>query len=159
MNEPFQLEKTLWTDADFDMMSWHDSTIHGFCFDKEFKLYLDIDYIFRWVKTKSGKRFKFWISACTLVFENVYDFKMEEGNPSDLVILAIERNNPKVPKNAEFIQKDIEYDWLIETLQGEMTFTSIGFKQYVRSPPILISTQMLELSLRGDISFDTTMSK
>jgi hypothetical protein len=149
----------LWTDVDFDTMSWHDNPIHGFCFDKDFKFYLDIDYIFRWVKTKNGKHFKFWISPCTLVFENVYDFKMEEDNPSDLVILAVERDNAKVPRNVAFIKKDTEYDWLIETLHGEMTFTSVGFKQYVRSQQVLIGNQIIELSKRGGVSFDTTISK
>jgi hypothetical protein len=46
MKELYELEKTLWTETDFEIMSWHDCPIHALAFDKEDKLLLDIDYIF-----------------------------------------------------------------------------------------------------------------
>ena len=64
----YQLEKFLWTDHDFENMDWHDCKLFAISFGDNFQLLLDIDYIFKWVQT--GKTFKFWVSPCTLVFEN-----------------------------------------------------------------------------------------
>jgi hypothetical protein len=43
-------------------------------------------------------------------------------------------------------------------INGEMTFKSVGFKQYVRQQPILLGTQKLELEARGEVSFGTVFS-
>jgi hypothetical protein len=49
------LTKSIWSDADFDVMGWHDVTIHGLCVQPGAsdnllpRLLLDIDYIVRWV--------------------------------------------------------------------------------------------------------------
>ena len=69
---------------------------------------------------------------------------------------CINRDNPKKPKNAEFIEKQVEFDWVIETQQGNITFTSIGFNQYVRKKPVLASTQSFDQKERGGISFALT---
>ena len=45
------IKQKIWTEDDFDIMSWHDSKVYGIGFDEEnFKLLLDIDYIIDWVK-------------------------------------------------------------------------------------------------------------
>jgi hypothetical protein len=45
--------KTIWTDADFDAMSWHDNAVHAVAFEPQpsdpRRLLLDIDYIVEWV--------------------------------------------------------------------------------------------------------------
>ena len=48
MSMQFQLEKKYWTDADFDIMGWHDCTIYKMRFAEDFEM--DIDYIFQWNK-------------------------------------------------------------------------------------------------------------
>jgi hypothetical protein len=152
--EPYLLEKEIWSDQDFENMSWHDNPIYAFCFDENYKLYLDIDYIFKWVL--KGKHYKFWMAPCTLVFETVFDFAMEESAPYQLVILDITRSEPKPPKNEYYTDNNIiEYDWVIETLLGEISFSSTGFKQHVRAKPQINSQQKLSLAERGGISFDT----
>jgi hypothetical protein len=153
MKELYQLEKKLWTETDFELMSWHDCPIHALAFDKEDKILLDIDYIFEWVLMKNKKNYKFWISPCTLVFENVYDIVFESGDTA-IIIDNISRENPQKPKNAEYLNKDLEYDWIIETTVGEMTFKSVGFKQYVKRTPVLVSTQELDLEIRNGINFN-----
>jgi len=158
MANTHQLEKHLWTEADFDIMSWHDCHIHSFSFNDDFELLLDIDYIFEWVLPKKGaKHYKFWIAPCTLIFENVYNIELELEHKQP-VIDYIERTNPQRPKNAEYIGKEFEYDWDIVMISGEMTFKSIGFKQYVRQTPILIREQKLDLEIRGGISFSRMFS-
>jgi len=158
MSTTYQLEKLLWTDADFEQMNWHDCPIKSIAFN-EYQLLLDIDYIFKWVLMKNNKHYKFWISPCTLVFDNVYNLELNSDGPTlnsvIPIIDRISRENPTVPRNAEYIGRDTEYDWIIETLIGEIAFRSVGYKQYVRQQPVLISKQGLDINARGGISFST----
>ncbi len=108
ISQSYKLEKSVWTDVDFETMGWHDCIIHAFCPGENNQMLLDIDYIFKWVQT--GKTFKFWVSPRTLVFENVYDIKSQiDGCYGGLEIDKISRENPQRPKNADFIKIDVEY--------------------------------------------------
>ena len=153
IKEVYHPEKTLWTETDFDIMSWHDCPVHGLLFDKENKLLFDIDYLFRWVLTEDKRKYKFWISPCTLVFENVYNIVFE-SDYTTIIIDNISRENPQRPKNVEHIKKDLEYDWLVETTAGVICFKSVGFKQYVRQAPVLTEMQELDLKIRNGINFN-----
>ncbi len=154
ISKSYQLEKSVWTDVDFESMGWHDCMIYAFCFGENNQLLLDIDYIFKWVQT--GKTFKFWVSPCTFVFQNVYDIEFQiDGCSGGLEIDNINRKNPQRPKNADFIKIETEYDWNIETQQGSISFKSVGYKQYVRQKPKFINGQHLKLKYRGGVSFVT----
>jgi len=149
----YHLEKSLWSDVDFENMGWHDCPIYAVSFGQNFELLLDIDYIFEWVL--KGKKYKFWTSPCTLVFENVYDVKFDLAMiTSGLVIDNVIRENPGKPRNADYIKRDIEFDWTIETFQGPISFKSAGFRQFVRGKPLFLGTQAIGLKERGGISFD-----
>lgn len=153
----FKLDKHIWTEADFDGMNWHDNPIHAMTFSDNFELQLDIDYIFEWVL--KGKKYIFWISPCTLVFENVYDLTFDIGPATPgLTIDYVTKENPQRPKNSEYINRDIEFDWTIEMQEGTILFKSVGFKQFVRQPPRLLRTQKLTLEERGGLSFATATS-
>ena len=153
-SKQYQLTKSLWTEEDFDTMGWHDSLIYAISFGDNFQLLFDIDYIFKWVLT--GKTYHFWVSPCTLVFENVWDLKLDlECSGIEIEIDDVTRENPQRPKNADHIGRDIEMDWFIETQQGTISFKSIGYKQYVRQLPRYLSTQTIERTERGGISFET----
>lgn len=151
----YQLEKQLFTDADFDTMSWHDCPIHALSFTDDYKLSLDIDYIFKWVLMSNKKRYQFWVAPCTLVFDNVHKIAFESEDTT-IIIDSITKNNPQRPKNAEYLNKDTEYDWLIETTVGEISFKSIGYNQHVRKKPVLLRSQSLDLETRGGVSFGTS---
>jgi hypothetical protein len=151
------LEKNIWTEQDFESMGWHDSKIYGIAFEEKSEFVLDIDYIFMWIKpTEDQQAFKFWVSPCTLVFENVYNLNLdiEMSEPFEIQISDVSRNNPQRPKNADFIHRDIEYDWKMETNNGEISFTSIGYKQYVRELPKLLDSQTIGKEDRNGISFE-----
>src|SRR6202012_2738132 len=110
------LPKGIWTIDDFDEMGWHDCLIHAISFGEEFKLLLDIDYIFKWVL--EGKRYKFWIAPCTLIFENCYDVKFDlDMSVPRLEMDSVIRENPKKPKNAAYVERQVEFDWIMETQQ------------------------------------------
>ncbi len=155
MEQLYQLEKIVWTDADFNVMNWHDCPIHAISFTKESQLILDIDYIFKWVLIKNTRHYKFWIAPCTLVFENVYNIAIET-NYTTLTIDHISKENPQKPKNSAYIGKDFEFDWIIETTVGEINFKSVGYIQHVRQKPILLRSQEINMEIRGGVSFDTS---
>jgi len=151
----YQLPRQIWTLEDFDEMAWHDCRIHAISFGRDFKLLFDIDFIFKWELT--GKKYKFWIAPCTLIFENCYDvdFDLDMSTPG-LEIDTVSRENARKPKNADFIESQIEFDWTMATQQGNITFTSIGFSLYVRRKPSFSNAQHFEQEERGGISFDQT---
>ena len=150
------LEKLIWDENDFEQMGWHDSKIYAIAFkDENFELALDIDYIVEWIHPVGDEtHFKFHLAPATLVFRNVWDLKINIESNLDLEISDIHRDNPHQPKNAKQVQESIEYDWRIETNDGEITFKSIGYKQYFRKPPVLSNLQTLALRERGGISFE-----
>jgi hypothetical protein len=155
-SKSYQLDKTIWTDLDFENMGWHGAKLFAISFGDNYELLFDIDYIFKWVQI--GKTFKFWVSPCTLVFENVYDVELQmDGISGGIDIDEISRKNPQTPKNAEFIKVDTEFDWTIDAQQGSIFFKSIGYKQYVRQLPKFIHGQYFKLADRGGISFDKVL--
>lgn len=150
----YKLKKGVWTADDFDQMGWHDCRLHGFALDGEnHRLLFDIDYIFSWVNPAAGEtHYSFWVSPSTLVFENVYDIKMNlEGTSVD--ILAITRENPCRPRNADFIGLDKEWTWVLECVSADVEFRSVGYRQYVRALPKHINGQHFSLAERGGVDF------
>jgi hypothetical protein len=65
------LTKTVWTDADFESMGWHDNAIHAFACEPALpypgRLLVDLDYIVEWVNPVAPEtRFSFWVCPATL---------------------------------------------------------------------------------------------
>ena len=135
----------------------HDCPIHALSFVEDYQLMFDIDYIFKWILTSNKKRYQFYIAPCTIIFENVYELAFESAH-STVIIDSNSKDNPQRPKNAEYIGWDWEYDWLVETTAGQISFKSAGYKQYVRKTPILQNNQTLDQKSRGGISFDALLS-
>lgn len=126
--------KEVWTDLEFEEMGWHDSRIYSLSLPTEqFLFKLDIDYIFKWVEDGSGG-FNFWVSPCDLVFENVFNFKVEiDFRDTHLLYISnIERSNPRLSQNG----KMKIWDYLIEADNGNISFSSSGYKQRVRDQPV-----------------------
>jgi hypothetical protein len=156
MTEQYELEKWIWTEQDFDQMGWHDSQIYAVSFVPEsFEFVIDLDYILCWVNPIPPETyFGFWVSPATLVFENVHSLVFDiESYDCGLEIESLQRHNPKMPINAEFIQRDEEWTWTIGCQQGEISLRSIGYKQYIRSAPVYGRGQALDLATRGGYSF------
>jgi hypothetical protein len=79
MKQEYAVEKWIWTEADFEVMGWHDSQIHAMAFfPEEFELVFDIDYIFEWIDPQPNETYyKFWIAPATLVFKNIHDVEFD----------------------------------------------------------------------------------
>jgi hypothetical protein len=152
-SKTYKLEKSLWTEEDFDVMGWHDCHIHAISFRDNFDLLFDIDYIFKWVTHQ--KYFDFWVSPCTLVFENVYDIRFDLSySTGGIEIDDITRETPSVPKNAEHIGRGLEFTWSIQLQEGLIDFKSVGYKQYVRKLPVCQREQYFDLEERNGVSFE-----
>ena len=61
--------------------------------------------------------------------------------------------NPTLPKNSLIFKGLNEYDWIIDTTTGIISFKSIGYKQYARMQPKLSDNQLIDFEERGNISF------
>ena len=139
MADVYELEKWLWTEIDFEIMSWHDARVYAIAFSPEkFEIAFDIDYIFQWVHPKQNETsFSFWVGPATLIFENVYDLEFAIGSYNGgLEIDAIKRESGGAPRNAHSIGKTKEWIWTIECQKGEIKFRSAGYKQHIRAKPV-----------------------
>lgn len=155
--DSYNISKSLWTDNDYDVMGWHDCLIYAMSTGVNNELIFDIDYIWLWVESQNDKiQFHFWISPCTLAFENVYDLNLDLdiSVPFEIRMDSISRCNPQKCKNAEFVNREIEYEWTIDTQQGAISFKSNGFKQYSRQNPVLSDKQEIGIEDRHGISFE-----
>jgi hypothetical protein len=153
--ENSNLEKTKWSDVDFEYLDWHDCKVYGIAFfDKKLELAFDIDYILEWVSgDKLNSSYKFWVSPATLIFKNVYDININLDT-LDFQIDEITRSSPTVPKNIVNINEAIEYEWQIETTNGTIAFKAVGFEQYARRKPIFLDSQTIDQAERGGVSFN-----
>jgi hypothetical protein len=155
LTQKYDLEKWIWTDADFEQMGWHDCPIYALAFPREtYDLALDIDYIFKWVHPVPPERnFSFWMAPATLVFENANEviFKFDEYNGME--IDSIEREKAIANKETTYIHRDEEWLWTVSCHRGDIEFRATGFKQYIRSEPKLVNGFGLEPQERGGYSF------
>jgi hypothetical protein len=141
-------EKAVWTDGDFDTMSWHDATVHAIAFhegEQDDRLLLDLDYIVRWLHPEPPARgFTFLVAPATLVFENVSDLQGELDTRSSRMLLHIDTIE----------RGKAEYAWVIQGHDFALTLFASGFRQHFRGRPIRTASQRLQLGARGGISFD-----
>jgi hypothetical protein len=155
-HEPFELEKTIWTEEDFDRMGWHDVTIHAIAFSTETQeLLMDIDYLFAWADPEAPEpHYTFWMAPCTLVFSNVHGFTADIDWGPGLEISRVSREDAGRPPNADGIKKEKEWRWDFDCQEGRFSFHSVGYRQIARRRPVRAKTQSFPWDERGGVSFD-----
>ncbi|MDU0369667.1 hypothetical protein ACFPAF_04615 [Hymenobacter endophyticus] len=146
MSASYQLEKWVWTEADFEQMGWHDARIYAVQFGQEISF--DIDYIFQWVQSDEDDYFSFWVAPATLIFpEAVHVAWAIDFRPNqELEIEHISRQTSAIGATV----------WCIETHQGDIRITAEGFRQIIRRPPTLQVGQQITPEERGASNFDVT---
>jgi hypothetical protein len=145
--------KTLWTDADFDTMGWHDNAVHAIALkpapNDPGSLLLDIDYIVEWGPCAvPGGSLSFWVCPATLVFHRAWDLVTDvnlQGWSFQLSIGAIERTGP---------DEHGYFGWALAGDLFTMSLRATGFTQYLRRAPIHTPRQRLSVQERGGLSFD-----
>ncbi|ODS63960.1 MAG: hypothetical protein ABS41_03875 [Arenimonas sp. SCN 70-307] len=153
MTEPYHLEKPLWTDADFEVMGWHDSRVWAMAADEErFEFAMDLDYIFEWVHPGPGETyFRFWVAPVTMVFENAYDVTFDiESQQGVIEVADLHREEPKPTPNGALT----DHLFRFECQEGEISLRATGYRMYVRSEPRLMHGQCFSLEERGGISVE-----
>jgi len=159
MADGYELDKLVWSDADFDQMGWHDVNVYAIAFGpRPSELSLDLDYIFEWVQPAAGEQFfRFWIAPCTLVFRDVHDVEFEGGPglAEPLQLFELRRSKSAERRDGEAADGDAEWEWVLDGHNGCLSFRSAGFEQFVRKPPVLAQSQSLDMATRGGYSFDT----
>jgi hypothetical protein len=153
MNEPYQLEKSLWTAEDFNVMGWHDLRVWAMVADEEkFEYAIDLDYIFKWVHPEPGETyFKFWLAPVTMVFENAYDLAIEiESRQGGIEVAKLHREEPKLTPNGALT----DYLYRFECQEGEISLRATGYRLYVRAVPRLMEGQCFTYEERGGISVE-----
>jgi hypothetical protein len=155
-SETYRLEKSLWTEADFENMGWHDVVVHALAFDTErYELLLDIDYIFAWVDpSPPAQHFSFWIAPCTLVFRDVWEMNIRYEASLGLQLQGITPSEPRVRPHPLAAGRKEERRWTLDGNEGEISFWSTGYAQFTRRLPTHHVRQSLSLSERGGISFE-----
>jgi hypothetical protein len=151
--ENYKIEKTIWTESDFDKMGWHDASFWGMIANPDkFEYLIDLDYIFKWIHpAENEKYYKFIVAPVTMVFENAYDIKIDiESNDGEIEIADLYMENSRKTKNGKLIEHTFRFD----CQQGEITLIATGFKMYVRQKPMLLDKQRLDFIGRGGISFE-----
>jgi len=145
----YKLEKSIWTQADFDKMGWHDSNIYKIRLTED--LELDIDYILQWNKPDlEGLPFTFWVAPATLVFKRIQNltFDFDIGFEDAFEIEDIERT-----------ENEKEYQWTIITRQGDIQFRSVGYDQFIRQEPFFEFGQTISFIERNGHSLDKTTNQ
>lgn len=142
----YELEKKIWTEADYEKMGWHDCHIYKIRLTEN--LELDIDYILKWNHPDmEGLPFTFWVAPATLVFKKIRNIQIEINTAFEE---AIEIEDIELNKTDNMLQ------WTIMTHQGELEFVADGYTQWIRQEPFLQFGQTISNIERYGFSLDQT---
>jgi hypothetical protein len=144
----------IYTELDFDNISWHDSCLYGFTIESDKdknNLILVIDFITEWVGCHGGQT-SFKIAPATLTFHDVTDFCASiPCHKSEFQVFvrgfwidAIERT--RIERQLVCFDK-LYYSWRIilsTPAEGSITFGATGFSLFLRQAPVLRDKQWLE---------------
>ncbi|TDC14032.1 hypothetical protein [Kribbella albertanoniae] len=153
-HRPTGLEKYTWTDADFEVMGWHDSTVHAISVGEHEddrlppgRLLLDLDYIVQWVHpVRLQKRFSFWIVPATLVFDEAWGIAGDLDPGYQLLEIADLHRLDSPDDQPDPV-------WHIDGQNFDLRVRASGFTQYLRKEPQHVPGQVLTMAQRGGISF------
>ena len=142
------MSEHVWTDTQFEEMSWHDNHIHALrVVEGEHgagELILDVDYIAEWLTVPDGG-FRFKIIPAELRFFGVTDLKIEVDYKScsaalgPLSVSGIER---KTEQRLHYVANvwTLSLNWP----SGEISFEAKGFAQKAVGSPVLSEQQLLK---------------
>jgi len=146
------MNKTQWTEIDFEDMSWHDCRINAIALDQDGEwqsdLVLDLDFIVEWL-CGPDKTCRFRVAPSILRFVNVDNLKMDVSLKfkQPLEIFSIERS--EIPaggyENFHWTIRVQSYPGLKENF---IEFDSTGFIQELTGNAIETEAQSLTASQR-----------
>lgn len=157
--ESLRLPKSVWTEADFDDVCWHDCHVWGIQFrsgapdrgDWTSDLILDLDFICEW--RCGGDGCKFLVAPALLTFHGVTAPKItiDWGASSLIHELSIAEIHRKSVAAGAIDASKPNFRWTILANwpeSGEITFFAHGFTQTLRSQPVLLDEQRFSFEAR-----------
>lgn len=142
----------IWTDQQFDEMSWHDNHVHGLRIVEGIhgagQLILDLDYILGWEKGEAGE-FQFRILPVILTFNGVFGLRLslDYATPTaafgPFSIASIERSVESRPRYDAKLWR-ILINWPV----GEISFEAEGYEQRGSGDGIISGDQHLDAQRR-----------
>ncbi|MCG9909821.1 MAG: hypothetical protein MH137_00845 [Flavobacteriales bacterium] len=152
------IQKSTWTDIDYQNMVWTDCKLYGFIIERDDEnwtsdLLFDIDYILSAVQSeKPSLPVNHWISPCTMIFKNVFDLNInidyKGGGLSRMEIGELYLTDTIKIENNKWVNC-----WCIHLDCGFITFKSGEMRQIQRLAPILTDTLELTLQERQGVGF------
>jgi len=147
------MPKTVWTDADFDAMNWHDAAVHAIALEPapphSGRLLVDLDYILERVPAVAPSATRsFRVCPATLVFAEAWDLAADINRPGwslELSLDAIHRSGP---------DEDDAFVWNLVGHLFSIGLRATGFTQYLRRAPVRSLRPRLSVDERGGLSFD-----
>lgn len=148
---------TVFTEADFDRLSWHDNPVYGLFIDNDVSVWksdlvVDIDFIVEWL-CGVGSPTHFKIAAATLTFHHVTDLKVNiDWGDSGMQVAVAEMTLDYIarqPVEKQLICLDRPYyRWTLQLNSprpgGEISFGAAGFTQVLRQEPVVCDEQRLK---------------
>jgi hypothetical protein len=145
-------DKSEWTSADFDTLSWHDCSVYGFRLEQRPEheghgtadLALDIDFIVEWL-CHDDRTFQFRVAPATLTFHDVFGLRIEldyasvSAGMTPFTVAAIEREEFSHVTGHRSFRWRLPINWP----SGVIAFEASGFTQVLRRAPILVDRQAL----------------
>ena len=153
-------DKRIWTEADFEGMSWHDNHVHGLGIRSgEYgsgELILDLDHILEWL-CPVADFFQFRIAPATLTFREVTNLRIDIDYAAATAALVpfsiadIRRESCQYPGGATGCRWVIAVNWP----PGSISFDATGFTQVLRGPVKLTSEQCLDPAERAEAAHNS----
>ena len=147
------MTERIWTDRDYDKMSWHDNHVHGIrIVEGKYgagELELDLDYITEWCNCEEG--YEFLVLPAKLTFFGVtslvisLDYKTPTAGLCPFSIDSIERRYEGRERYTAQLWK-IEINWP----KGSVEFEAESFVQKSVGVPLRSKEQYLDWARRGN---------
>ena len=136
-----------WYTADFDALSWHDASVHGFRIvegeNGSAELQLDIDFVLERSDAGEGGR-RFQVAQAMLQFHEVFGLRLAldyvacSAGTTPFSIGAIRRESLRPPADdAGEVDDHGPWRWRIEVdwPEGRLEFEASGFTQWLVGDP------------------------
>lgn len=142
-----EVQQHVWTDLQFDEMSWHDNHVHALRVVKgdygSGQLILDIDYIVEWLHNAGETRFR--IIPATLTFFEVTNLKLRIDYATATAGLT-PFSIAGLQRTSEPRERYVAQVWTmpLNWPHGEISFEATGFEQIGRGSPLISAQQCLK---------------
>jgi hypothetical protein len=173
-------DRRVWTDEDFDELSWHDSAVHAFAFEPGAPgrvLVVDIDTAMQDLESEptpstpeTRKVGRLLLDLDYIVdyvdptsAERWFSFWMSPGTLAFENVYNLEGDFGRYETLEGYLaldnirrsepDDDGEREWTLDGFNFALTFRSRGFRLYLRRAPILVPRTRLEVDERGGLSF------